>query len=213
MGGAIVDNQDSVEKMHAAIWVTFYHSISTDQQHYHYRCPEGAESWCFFQKAVANGEQPPRHRDHPTHTFLAHDVAQKMVAVYKRMSDHSLLQRLLHGGTQNNNECLTAQIWLRCPKTVFMGRKRVEGAVARAVSIFNEGATELVAIMNKLWVDVSLHTLQKLAKGDEKRMSKADAAATRQFRNRRKKQAVRHRVQLRAEANREGEVYGPGIAE
>lgn len=45
-------------------------------------------------------------------------------------------------------------IWARCPKTSFMGLKRVEGSVARAVCIFNEGATELINLMNRMYVNI-----------------------------------------------------------
>lgn len=131
-------------KMRAAVWATYYHSISTDEEHYHYRCPEGASSCCFLPASCGS------HKDHPTHTLPSHELAKKMVPVYKRMSDQSLLTRMVHGCTQNTNECLNSQIWRRCPKTVFMGKRRMDGAVANAVGVFNEGATELVQLMNKL---------------------------------------------------------------
>ena len=92
------------------------------------------------------------------------------------MADQTLLRRMTHGDTQNK-ECLNAMIWARCPKTSFMGLKRVQGSVTRAVCIFNEGATELINLMNRMYVDTSYVTLQHLSRKDDRRMSNADDAA------------------------------------
>ena len=45
-GNAIRNNTDSVEKMLNAIWATYYHKISTDQNPQHHLCPPGQSSWC-----------------------------------------------------------------------------------------------------------------------------------------------------------------------
>ncbi|KAK0062167.1 hypothetical protein Bpfe_008268 [Biomphalaria pfeifferi] len=109
--------------------------------------------------AVSLGQDPDSHSNHKASTFLSLEVAHKLIPIYRRMSDESLLQRMAHGGTQNNNESLNAMIWARCPKTSFMGLGRVKGSVVRAVSIFNAGANELINVMNKMHIDVSYVTL------------------------------------------------------
>lgn len=45
-GLAIRRNHDSVEKMRNAIWATYYHYSSTDENPQHQYCPSGEESWC-----------------------------------------------------------------------------------------------------------------------------------------------------------------------
>ena len=102
----------------------------------------GPDSWCFCNKAVANGQDPPKHKDH-IGTPLSQDVARAVRPIYERMSDPSLLERIEHGRTQNANECLNGQIWARCPKTVHVGADRVNAAVASAVSNFNQGCSHL----------------------------------------------------------------------
>ena len=134
-----------------------------------------------------------------------------MIPIYKRMADQTLLRRMTHGGTQNTNECLNAMIWARCPKTSFMGLKRVEGSVARAVCIFNEGATELINLMNWMYVNISYVTLQHLSRKVEKRMNHADAAATANARRLLKEYAVQRCLNIREEDARDGPVYGAGI--
>lgn len=60
-GNAIRGNTGDLENMTDACWAVFYHSLSTDDNPCHYCCPKGKESWCKFQRAVANGEDTPHH--------------------------------------------------------------------------------------------------------------------------------------------------------
>ena len=209
--GAILDNLDNVDNMRKAIWAGLYHSMSTDEEPHHRQCPTGPESRCFFQKALALGEEPPSHKDHPSSTYVSVPVAHKMIAVYRRMSEESLLKRMMHGGTQNTNECLNAMIWNRCPKTSFMGFRRVKGAVSRAVCIFNEGANALIDVMNNLYIDVCHLTLKLLADRDERRMAQGDAAASADARERRKAYALQRRINAREEDARDCGAYGAGL--
>ena len=149
-------------------------------------------------------------KTNPNNTFLMPDIAAQMVPVYERMSDEALLRRMTHGGTQNTNECLNSTIWARCPKTAFMGKRRVDGAVARAVGVFNEGEHELVRLMNKLYVDVAYSALECLSRKDASRMKKGDTAASAEAREKRKENAVLKTQTRRQENARDGNVYGAG---
>ena len=86
------------------------------------------------------------------------------------------MKRLAHGGTQNSNTCLSSKIWNRCPKTSFIGANRVLGGVTGAVSIFNEGAFEVLSVMNRLKQDVAQTTPDIPAQRDDERGEKAAAA-------------------------------------
>lgn len=54
-GGAIRNNTNSVHNMKRAIWASYYHKISTDEEPQHSFCPSGRDSWCDWQRAVAEG--------------------------------------------------------------------------------------------------------------------------------------------------------------
>ncbi len=153
---------------------------------------------------------PARQPIPDSDTFISTEVAHKVLPVYRRMADQTLLRRMTHGGTQNKG-CLNAMIWARCLKTSFMGLKRVQGSVTRAVCIFNEGATELINLMNRMYVDTSYVTLQHLSRKDDRRMSKADAATTVTARKHRKASAIQRRMNIREEDARDGHVYGAGL--
>ena len=65
------------------------------------------------------------------------------------MSDDNLLQKCLHGKTQNNNEPLNGLIWKRCPKDVFVRRVTLDLGVASAVIAFNDGLSRIIELFNK----------------------------------------------------------------
>jgi len=52
-GLAIRRHSNSVQDMKNAIWATYYHYASTDQNPQHEKCPNGADSWCAWQRALA----------------------------------------------------------------------------------------------------------------------------------------------------------------
>ena len=91
-----------------------------------------------------------------------------------------------------------------------MSMQRLQGSVARAVSAFSEGATEMLSIMNKLYVDVSYITLELLTKKDQRRVSQADAVQSTEAREHRRTYAAPRRHIARDEERREGRLYGAG---
>ena len=61
-GKAIKSNKGNVQAMEFAVWASFFHSISTNENPQHDFCPEGKESWCFYKRDQAEGRQPRDHR-------------------------------------------------------------------------------------------------------------------------------------------------------
>ena len=59
--------------MQNAVLASFDHCSSTDEKPQHDRCPVGARSWCFYQTALATGQEPGPHRTN-VGTPLAPDV-------------------------------------------------------------------------------------------------------------------------------------------
>ncbi len=71
--------------MHDAIQAIQLHCMSMDDEPSHDKCPTGPDSWCFCQKAVANGEEPGPHKGN-VKTPLRKEVAIVMKATYDRLS-------------------------------------------------------------------------------------------------------------------------------
>ena len=51
--------------------------------------------------------------------------------------DDKLLSRCLDGKTQNQNECFNNHVWMRIPKTLFVGMDIFRFGVYDAVAVFN----------------------------------------------------------------------------
>ena len=188
-GKAVRAHPKDVCGMRDAILATFDHAISTDEKPQHDRCPVGADSWCFYQKALATGQEPGPHRTN-VGTPLSSDVAEHVKGVYTRLAHIDLLERCKLGKTQNNNESVHSVIWNKCPKTSFVGLERVVSATCSAVSEFNVGVeVTMKNLCDVMQVPSGVHLLASAEKTDRRRLSQAKrqaAAATRQARQTRR---------------------------
>ena len=184
-GKAVRAHSGDLAGMRDAVLASFYHAISTDDVPQHDRCPQGADSWCFVQRAYAEDEEPGPHRDH-VGTPLSADVAEHVKHVYARLSHDDLLRRCLRGVTQNANESLHAKVWRKCPKTGFVGLQRVEAATSSAVAEFNVGVKATMQhLCDAMGVETGRQLRDSATKADVTRVRKAQrqsAAATREAR-------------------------------
>lgn len=130
------------------ILATLDHCASTDQQPKHSKCPTETNSWCFYNRALANNEVPGNHGDN-IKTPLNKIVLEQITPIYKRLTETSLLERCLKGLTQNANESLHSFIWRKCYKARSVSRRIVEAAVAEGVCEFNFGNASAITILQK----------------------------------------------------------------
>ena len=170
---AIRGKTDRPEKeMEEAVMATYYHCTSSDDWPKHTLCPEGEDSWCFYQRALARQQTPGRHADHLT-CYLNPVVAKAILPVYRRLSDHSLMKRCVDGKTQNPNESFHSTIWLRCPKHIWMGRQRIEMGVGLAICEWNRGAVGLHAFLDDMSLKVNYLTIMYGKRRDSLRIKYA----------------------------------------
>jgi hypothetical protein len=207
---AVMKNLGDTAAMSKAIWASYWHCSSTDQEPHHQLCPAGNSSWCFFNAAAAKGEQPPPHKD-KLGTPISQDVARAILPVYERMTNPTLLGRLTHGRTQNANECINSQIWARCPKTVFVGFERVSAAVASAVSHFNQGCSHLTQVMQQLNSSRTQLLKQYSTSKDKKRILRGDKESQPARKRMRKQNKLNKKTATGAQDRAEGPTYGAGM--
>lgn len=63
-GKAIRDNVgNTYEEMKKAVWASYWHLCSSDKKPGHQMCPKGADSWYFFNRALARKETPQSHKE------------------------------------------------------------------------------------------------------------------------------------------------------
>lgn len=96
-GKAIRENTDNVDKMRSAVWATYLHKISRDDQPRHELCPVGEDSWCGYQRALVTGESY-------THKHSVPEVVMKEIkSIFRDLTSIELLKKCVHGRTQNFN--------------------------------------------------------------------------------------------------------------
>ncbi|GFT42017.1 uncharacterized protein TNCV_1668381 [Trichonephila clavipes] len=137
---AIKDNVPDTDKMKTAIYASLMHCSSTDKKPMHGKCPEGESLWCFYKRAIAKGETPGSHSS--IKTYLSPQVVEKIMPVYQRLASDTILERCVAGKTQNSNESLHSCIWRKCPKEVFVSKRRLEIAVTDAIENHNLGSVK-----------------------------------------------------------------------
>ena len=128
-GIAIRSNVGDLSEMKKAIHASLMHCASSKGRNLHYYCPKGADSWCRFNRDLANGTK-----------LFKPGPGLPLEIIYLRLSDDVLLTRCLDGKTQNQNEAINGMIWNRVPKEVFVGADIVELGVNETVSHFNIGS-------------------------------------------------------------------------
>ena len=134
--------QQDNEATRKALWATLEHSSSTNECHNHTFCPTGKESWCFYNKGIANGKDPRDldHNDKKNRSmYVRKEIVKLLDTIYKRFSTDDFLDKCT-GKTQNANECLHSVYWNKASKNLFYGRKRIEYLIALGVMQFNHGS-------------------------------------------------------------------------
>lgn len=116
-GLAIRRNPGNLEDMRKAVWAGYFHLCSSNERPQHGLCPNGSESWCKYNKAIAQNQT----YDHSKHTHLPEVIMEHIKPIFRDLASPDLLSKCLHGKSQNVNESLNSVIWNRLPKTVFVG--------------------------------------------------------------------------------------------
>ena len=73
-----------------------------------------------------------------------------MKSTFTDLGHAKLLEKCLHGRTQNPNECFNWCVWDRIPKTTFVGLQTLKIGVLDAVICFNEGAVSRCKVLEEL---------------------------------------------------------------
>ena len=105
-GDAIRRNTDHLDNMIRAVQASLLHCNSSDEHPRHHLCPTGESSWCKYQKALALGK-PFSHKKTPIPEAIVHLIKP----IYARLGSRELLEKCLHGYTQNANESLHSLVW------------------------------------------------------------------------------------------------------
>ena len=139
------------------------------------------------------GDWCPAHYgdvDRANRKSLPKFVLKAIKPVFETLSTDSLLFKCTHGGTQKSNESFHHLIWNRCPKSVFVGRMRLEVAVYDAAIVHNEGEMGRLPIFQMLSLEQGAFTKVGFLCIDRKRVLSAEKQATEAAKTSRKRRQV-----------------------
>ena len=78
--------------------------------------------------------------------------------MFARLSEDSLLDKCLHGKTQNQNKSISAMVRERVPNEVYVGRETVEFGMYDAVAHFNDGSKTVIDLYKALEITPGKYT-------------------------------------------------------
>ena len=133
---AIRSNSGDLQAMAKACWAALFHKVAFPEDSKRHRyCPEGASSWCGWQRKKAGADEDYVPKDN-----LPIAVYEVLKPIWLQLTDKSLLQRCLRGATQNRNEAWNGMLWAMCPKVKFCGVHVVKLTAALTAMRFNHGS-------------------------------------------------------------------------
>jgi len=204
-GLAIRRNKNNLKGMANDVMAGLYHIASSDANPQHTLCPRGNESWCAWQRAQAAGKKSYKHK-----SSLPEAIVEEVMPIYKDLGEQQLLSRCLDSYTQNPNESLNKLIWARCPKKIYQGRKVVELCTASAVCQFNDGASSIARVLQRLGICPGKFTNAAIRKCDARRIALSEKKSSEKVKQRRKKLRAIKKGLWDLEKEKEGEVYQSG---
>ena len=204
-GLAIRKNRNNLKGMTNDVMAGLYHIASSDADPQHSLCPKGNESWCAWQRAQASRKKDYKHK-----SSLPKAIVDEVMPIYKDLSEQELLSRCLDSYTQNPNESLNKLIWARCSKKIYQGKKVVELCTASAVCQFNDGASSIARVLQRLGICPGKFTNAAIQKCDERRIALSDKKSSDKVKQRRKKLRAIKKGLWDQEKEKEGQVYQSG---
>ena len=187
--------------MKKAVWAIFFHKSSTDENPMHMFCPKNKESWCGYNRGPETGEMY-NHR----HSLPA-AVMNTIKPTFRALADPKLLEKCLHGKTQNPNESLKFLIQQRSPKTGFVGSKVLQIAVYDAALCFNSGYASRIDVLKELGITPGKFRMQIIRDVNKKKLAKAEMSMNELIKEARIKKMRQKRAQ---QDTQDDEAYGYG---
>ena len=184
-GLAIKQNKGNLNGMQNAIKAIKHHVIQISKEtleEQHHFCPKKKGTWCKFWKDKLENTSVYSNSNRLPEIFFI-----ELSPVFERLSKYTLLVRCLKGLTQNQNESVNGQLWLRVPKTVFTGKRRVTFAVCETVAVANTGAGSKAKLLINMGITPRRNEMVALRQQDKTRIAEAARKISQTYREMRKR--------------------------
>ena len=206
-GICIRQKYDTIYQKQVAIAAIIHHCTNyANAEFRHQFCPRDKETtWCKYHKL----EDKSTYKPTINIPAVIADIIRDSFS-YKDLASTTLLEKCLHGQTQNVNEALNQLIWKRCPKTTFAGKQTVDIAVASAVLQFNDGKQGLLNVLTKLNLERGYYVSKAFLKEMNNRINTANKKGSTIFKQRRKTISSNKKGFTDKLKEKEGVVYKTG---
>lgn len=111
---------------------------------------------------------------HAEHFHLPPAIMEAIKPIFKDLSKPELLEKCIHGKTQNYNESFNQVIWTRIPKGIFVGLETLKLGAFDAAACFNDGNIARCRVLEELNIEPGKNTVSRLKQEDLLRIKKAD---------------------------------------
>ena len=115
---------------------------------YHDNCPKSAHTWCQYQNYQQNNTNYYKSKGD-----LPIDVRRAIPPIYQSLCKSEILEKCLHGKTQNANELFNRMIWNRVLEVTHVGLDVLSVGVYDVIAYFSNGEKAALDIMELLKID------------------------------------------------------------
>lgn len=193
-GAAIRNNAGNLQQMTDAVWAIYWHRRGD-----HTKCGIDCPAVSTGDLVKANVHRLPTY------------VMNELLPAFEQLAHRSLLEKCVHGGTQNSNEAFHHLIWERCPKTVFANLRRLRIAVSDAIVSFNEGDLAALNILKRLgFANVGTAARAWAHRSNKRRLLISLVQSANPTKSSRKRKASKKVLEAAKKRKQEGTVYQAG---
>ncbi|GFU95447.1 uncharacterized protein TNCV_4787821 [Trichonephila clavipes] len=171
----------------------------------HGQCPSGSDTWCKYQKAKQEGKLY-KHRT----AGLPNSILNTVKTTYMDLCDQSLLEKCLHGKTQNANESFNGVLWSIIPKETFVELLTLQFGAFLAVLQFNDGSKGILSVLEYLHIPMGYFILKGFSKVDDERIVDSERHSLPTTKNKRKNSEDLKKRNCALSEKKEGVTYKSG---
>ena len=170
--------------MAKATQAILHHYSSTETNLKHKFCPTGSDSWCSYQRDLANGTNLHKPIKNP----FPPAIVSVIKPLFDRLGDEKFLAGCEKCVTQNANESLHHVICGLCPKEQYNSPQECSLAVSLGVLLFNSGMEVIYPeLLCNLDLTVTPRMIKTWRKVDNKRVRDGEYKEREEVKVRRRK--------------------------
>jgi hypothetical protein len=203
-GLSIRQNKGDSKAMAKATKAIMYHYASSEERPQHDYCPIGKDSWCTYQRDIANNTKlhvPIKNPFPPA-------IVDVIKPVFDRLGDANFLAGCEKCATQNANESLHHVIWGLAPKEQYTSPCETSLAVGLGCLLFNSGIEITYSqLLPRIGLAANKTMVNAWEKMDKKRIYGAEYKEREVVKERRKKYKRQRANKADAFVHKEGVQY------